>query len=282
MTPGLGFAFAAMLCFGLSDLLYKRGAATGMEPGRFLMAQAWVFCPTITLFAWLTGTLDPQPSSLWAGAAARCSLIAFYNFARSLGDGDISTVAPIFRLNFTITAALAIILLGETATLTKTAALLCALLAVWLLLAEPRAGERAIKWGPMVRVLIAALAMGVANLFYKIGLMQGASPETMVAIQAWVFCSTVTVWIVLRDRGVKLDGNSWRYAIPTGLALVTGFLLLMHGLSAGFASVLVPVAQMGFVFTALAGFFLFGEAFNGRKIAGLAAAVIALGLFAAS
>lgn len=282
MTPGLGFALAAMLCFGLSDLLYKRGAVSGMESGRFLMGQAWVFCPSITVFAWLTGTLDPQPSSLWAGAAALCSLVAFYNFARSLSDGDISTVAPIFRLNFTITAALAIILLGESATVIKSVALLCALLAAWLLLAEPGPGPGAIKWRPVVRVLIAALAMGIANFFYKIGLMQGASPETMVAVQAWVFCSTVTLWIVMRDRGVRLEAGSWRYSMPAGLVLVTAFVLLMHGLSTGFASVLVPVAQMGFVLTALVGFFLFREPFGARKIAGLVAAVIALGLFAAS
>jgi uncharacterized membrane protein len=282
MTPGLGFAFAAMLCFGLSDLLYKRGAASGIEPGRFLMGQAWVFCPSITLFAWLTGTLHLQASSLWAGAAALCSLVAFYNFARSLADGHISTIAPIFRLNFTITAALAIILLGESATLIKSIALLSALIAVWLLLSEPRGGQRAIKWGPIVRVLIAALAMGMANFFHKIGLIQGASPETMVAVQGWVFCSTVTLWVVVRDRGVKLGANSWRYAMPAGLTLVTGFVLLLHGLSAGFASVLVPVAQMGFVFTALVGFLLFGEPFGRRKIAGLLVAVIALGLFAAS
>jgi drug/metabolite transporter (DMT)-like permease len=48
MTPGLGFALAAMLCFGVGDLLYKRAAAAGVDARQFIMLQAWVFCPGIT------------------------------------------------------------------------------------------------------------------------------------------------------------------------------------------------------------------------------------------
>jgi hypothetical protein len=42
MTTGLGFAFGAMVCFGASDLIYKRAAAAGIEAGEFLMQQAWI------------------------------------------------------------------------------------------------------------------------------------------------------------------------------------------------------------------------------------------------
>ena len=139
MTPGLGFALGAMLCFGAGDLIYKRAATAGIEASQFVMLQAWVFCPGITLYAWLTGTLDPHLSALWGSLAGLFALIAFTNFARSLQEGAVSTNAPIFRLNFTITAALAIVLLGETLTMTKLAALVGALGAVWLLLAEPGA-----------------------------------------------------------------------------------------------------------------------------------------------
>ena len=82
MTPGLGFALGAMLCFGAGDLIYKRAAAAGIEASQFVMLQAWVFCPGITLYAWLTGTLDPQPSALWGGLAGLCALVALYQFRR--------------------------------------------------------------------------------------------------------------------------------------------------------------------------------------------------------
>jgi uncharacterized membrane protein len=282
MTPGLSCALGAMVCFGLSDLIYKRAAATGAEARQFIMLQAWVFCPAVTLYAWATGTLDPQPAALWGSLAGLFSFVAFTNFARSLQDGAISTNAPIFRLNFTLTAALAILLLGETLTLAKLTALVCALVAVWLLLAEPGASRAPAQRGALIRVLIATAAMGLANLFYKIGLQQGVLPETMVACQAWAFCPTATLLVYARDRRLRLTPSAWRYSTPAALALVVASVLLMHGLAVGPASALVPVAQMGFVFTALVGALMFHEALNARKRVGLLVALAALALFAVS
>ncbi len=125
-----------MLCFGASDLVYKRGAAAGIKTGEFLMLQAWIYCPGITLYSWLIGALDLHASALWGALAGSFLFVALYNFTQSLHGGAVSTNAPIFRLNFTLTAVMAIVLLGETLTVTKAVALVCALAAVWLLLGE--------------------------------------------------------------------------------------------------------------------------------------------------
>ncbi len=114
MTPGIGFALVAMICFGIGDLIYKRGAAAGFKAGELLMAQAWIFCPGATLHAWLSGTLRVHGSALWGALAGFFLFVALFNFTRSLKSGAVSTNAPIFRLNFTLTAALAIAFLGET------------------------------------------------------------------------------------------------------------------------------------------------------------------------
>jgi drug/metabolite transporter (DMT)-like permease len=280
MTPGLSLALGALFCFGVGDLIYKRAAAAGIEAGQFVMLQAWVFCPGMTLYAWLTGTLDPHLSALWGSLAGLFSLVAFTNFARSLQDGAVSTNAPIFRLNFTVTAALAILLLGETLTMTKFAALVCALCAVWLLLAEPNGPRGRSNLRSLTRVLIATLAMAFANLFYKVGLQQGALPETMVAAQAWAFCSTATLLGWLRERRFHLTSGAWRYSTPAAVVLAFAFMLMLHGLARGPASVLVPVAQMSFVFTALLGAVMFRETLDLRKRAGLLVAAAALALFA--
>jgi len=282
MTPGIGFALGAMLCFGASDLIYKRGAAAGFTASEFLMSQAWIFCPGVTLYAWLTGTLHPHVSALWGGLAGFFLFIALFNFTRSLQSGAVSTNAPIFRLNFTITAALAILVLGETLNAAKAIALLCALLAVWLLLAEADEQGGKSTLPSLVRVLIATTAMALTNFFYKVGLQQGAIPETMVAAQAWVFCSLATVFGLLRDGSFRIPRGVWGYAALAALALFGAFVALMHGLALGPASVLVPVAQMSFVFTALFGAAIFHERLEAKKYAGLAIAVVALVLFAVS
>jgi uncharacterized membrane protein len=251
-----------------------------VRPHHFIMMQAWLFCPGITLYAWATGTLDVHAAALWGTLAGLASYIALYNFARSLQSGAVSTNAPIFRMNFTVTVALAVLLLGETLNAVKIAALVCALAAVWLLLAEPGGARGRQDWRSLARVLLATLAMGLVNLFYKVGLQHGVSPETMMAAQAWLFCPLAMLMSWLQERRLHAPAIAWRYAAPTALVLMIGFIVLLHGLSLGPASVLVPVAQMGFVFTALLGATLFKETLTLRKRAGLAVAVVALGLFA--
>lgn len=280
MTPGLGFALGSMFCFGLSDLIYKRGAAAGIKAGEFLLLQAWIFCPGITVYAWLTGSLDPHLSALWGSLAGLFLFVALYNFAQSLHGGAVSTNAPIFRLNFTITAALAIVLLGETLTAAKALALGCALVAVWLLLAEAGAVRGKSSLPSLARVLFATVAMAFTNFFYKVGLQHGALPETMVAAQAWVFCSLATLFGLLRGERFPPAAGALPYSALAALALFGAFVLLMHGLALGQASVLVPVAQMSFVITALFGVTLFRERLDMRKSAGLAIATVALALFA--
>jgi uncharacterized membrane protein len=282
MTPGLGLALGAMLCFGASDLIYKRAAAAGIASGDFLMLQAWIFCPGMTLYAWLSGTLDPHLPALWGALAGMFLFVALYNFTQSLHGGAVSTNAPIFRLNFTVTAALAILILHETLTLAKAVALACALVAVWLLLAEAGAERGKFSFASLSRVLLATVMMGLTNLFYKIGLQYGAVPETMVAAQAWTFCSLATLFGLLDERRFRVPPGAWRYSALAALALFGAFVLLMHALALGPASVLVPVAQMSFVLTALFGIGMFGERLDFRKITGLVVAAIALVLFAVS
>jgi uncharacterized membrane protein len=281
MTSGLGFALGAMACFGVSDLIYKRGAAAGIPSGDFLMAQAWMFCPGVTLYAWLSGNLDVHLPALWGALAGLFLFVALYNFTQSLHGGAVSTNAPIFRLNFTLTAALAILLLGEPLTVAKTIALGCALVAVWLLLAEAGAERGKVNAGSLAQVLLATVAMALTNLFYKIGLQHGTLPETMVAAQAWTFCSLATIAGFLRD-GIRVPRRGWSYAAFAAVGLFGAFVLLLHGLALGPASVLVPVAQMSFVITALAGIAIFHERLDLRKTFGLAVAVVALVLFAVS
>jgi drug/metabolite transporter (DMT)-like permease len=282
MTPGLGFALGAMVCFGVGDLIYKRGAAAAIKPGEFLLAQATFFCPGVTLYGLATGHLVLQRSALWGALAGACLFVALYNFTKSLQSGAVSTNAPIFRLNFTITAALAIVFLGETFTLAKAVALAAALIAVWLLLAEAGAERGRSNLASFARVIVATVAMAGTNFFYKVGLVAGATPETVVAAQAWTFTALALTSALLRDGGLRVPARAFRYGSLAALALFGAFLLLLYGLQRGPASVLVPVAQMSFVITALAGVGLFHERLDARKALGLAVAAAALVLFAVS
>jgi transporter family protein len=283
MSSDIAYAAAALICYGLGDAIYKRAASAGLAPQHFLMGQAWIFCPATIVYAALTGTLQFSPAALWGGIAGLFLVVGFYNYVRSLHAGSVSIIAPVFRLNFIVTAVLAIGWLHERLTAQKIGGFLLAVGAGWLLLSgSPRrdgvdadATRRSLR-----QVLVATLATGVANFCYKLGLIGGATPETLLAAQAVVFSGLLTAMTYWMTGAIRLPRGVVRHSGPAAIILIAAFLFLLHGLKHGDASVVVPITQMGFVVAAVLGVVFFGESWTARKVAGLCTATAALLLLA--
>lgn len=267
-----------MLFFGLGDLVYKRAAAAGVQAHHFLMVQSWGFTAAVALYAALTGTLRFIPGSLWGAAAGFFMYTGFYNFARSLHGGSISINAPVFRLSFVLTAALAIALLGEPLTAYKAAGIGLALAAAWLLLGgQPETKEKHREnLSSLVRVLVATVAVGIGNFIYTLGLRAGATPASIILAQAAVVVSLSTIFVRLVDGRIRLSRPVLRHAPRASVVLALAFAFMVEAMARGQASVAVPIAQMGFVVTALLGFVFLREGFTARKGAGILAALAAL------
>ena len=285
MAAGVGLALGAMILLGLTDLVYKRGAAAGVRAHHFLMLQGWCFLPAVVVYGLVTGTLELAAYMLWGMGAGLFVFVALYNFARALGSGSVSVVAPIFRLSFTVTTALAVLLLGEPLNAWKLGGLAAALGALWLLMggeagaAQAHAG--ATRYA-LARALVAMAAMGVANFLYKVGAATGGTPATFIAGQAVMFMPLATAFAWKMEGGVHPPRSGWRYAATAAMLFLVALVMLFESLARGQASVLVPITQMGFVVTAAVGVIFLGEPLTLRKGAGLACAVAALGLLAKS
>jgi drug/metabolite transporter (DMT)-like permease len=283
VSESVAYALGALLLYGVADFVYKRAAAAGALPHQFLMVQTWFFTSLALLYGFATRSLAFGAGTLWGALAGVLVVVGYYNFAWSLRHGSVSTHATIFRLSFAVTAALAVLILGEPLTPAKIAGLALALVAVWLLLAAPNpAASRAEPESreSLARVLVATLAVGVASFTYKLGLRAGAAPVSLVAAQGLVAVTLATAFAARLDRGVRPSRAALVHAPVAAVLLVTAFILLAKGLQGGQASVIVPIAQMGFVVTALLGFLLLREPFTARKGAGLVAALGALAALA--
>jgi drug/metabolite transporter (DMT)-like permease len=279
LSDSIAYALGALLLYGLADFVYKRAATAGAQPHQFLMVQTWFFTSLALLYGLASGTLSFGAGALWGAAAGVLVVVGYYNFAWSLRHGSVSTNATIFRLSFAVTAALAVLILREPVTAAKIAGLALALLAVWLLLASPTAGNRRAdpeSRASLLRVLIATAAVGVASFTYKLGLLAGAAPIALVVTQGTVAVALATAFAARRDGGIRPSRAALRHAPVAAVLLVAAFIFLAKGLQGGEASVIVPIAQMGFVVTAVLGFFLLREPFTPRKGAGLVAALAAL------
>ena len=285
MNQSIVYAVVAMVCYGFSDFIYKQAAAAGIRADHFLMAQAWFFCPLVILYALATRTLVIDPAALWGSLAGVFVFIGFYYFIRSLAAGSVSTNASIFRLNFIVTAVLAIALLGEPLTFTKIAGLALALLATWLLVGAGRAADPApndARRIALMQVAVATLAFGTSNFFHTVGLRYGAGPETLAVAQAALFMPLATAVVYFADRKLSPPAVTFKYGAAAAIVLLAATIFLLHGIARGQASVLVPIAQMGFIVAALLGIFVLRERVTIRKAIGLASALAALTILAAS
>jgi|SRR5215475_1839231 len=295
ISQSLAYALAAMAAYGVSDFIYKQAAAAGIRADHFLMGQAWFFAPLVTLYALATGTLVLDPAALWGSFAGLFVFAGLYYFVRSLAAGAVSTNASIFRLNFIVTAILAIAFLGEPLNAAKVAGLALALTATWLLLgaAAPKAARGAapvpdttevadpVRRRSLVDVTVATLAFGASNFFHTVGLRHGAVPETLAVAQATAFVPLATSVVFWRDRK-RPPPVTFRYGAVAAIALLAATILLLRSVVQGQASVLVPIAQMGFIVAALLGIFVLREPVTLRKAGGLATALAALAMLAAS
>jgi drug/metabolite transporter (DMT)-like permease len=285
MNQPVVYAFAAMVCYGLSDFIYKQAAAAGIRADHFLMAQAWCFCPLVILYAFATHTLVPDPAALWGSLAGAFIFIGFYYFIRSLAAGSVSTNASIFRLNFIVSAFLVIALLGEPLTPSKIAGLALALLATWLLVGAGATADRApndARRRSFAEVAVATLAFGASNFFHTVGLRHGAVPETLAVAQAALFMPLATIVVYFADRKLLPLPVTFKYPAAAAIVLLGATIFLLRSVAGGQASVLVPIAQMGFIVAALLGVFVLRERITVRKAIGLASALAALGVLAAS
>ena len=69
MDQPLVFALSALLCYGLSDFVYKRSAVAGIRADHFLMVQGWFFCPLVIVYALASGRLHLVPPAAWPPGA---------------------------------------------------------------------------------------------------------------------------------------------------------------------------------------------------------------------
>jgi len=279
------YAVIAMVCYGLSDFIYKQAASAGIRADHFLMAQGWFFCPLVILYALATHTLVLDPVALWGSLAGVFIFIGFHYFIRSLITGSVSTNASIFRMNFIVTVILVVILLGEPLTASKIVGLALSLLAAWLLLGAGDNAERTPNEAgrrSLVQVVIATLAFGTSNFFHTVGLRHGAVPETLAVAQAAVFMPIATVVVYFTDRTLRAPPVTFGYGAAAAIILLGATIFLLRGVADGQASVLVPIAQMGFIIAALLGIFILCERVTIRKAVGLVSALAALAVLAKS
>jgi uncharacterized membrane protein len=280
MSSGVAYALLTLVCFALNDLLFKQAAREGAASHQVMMVLTLTMLPFFVAYALITRAVEPAPAALWGSLGGLFAFFGFYNFSRSLRSGAVSILSPIFRLQFVVTAVLALAFLDEHLSAAKVSGLALAIASVWLLLGSAAGAKLEVPRDAVGRALLATVAVGIAFFLFKLALRQGATPASVLLCQVTALASAATALSVYLDRGFRAAPAALRYGIPFGISQAIGFGALIEGLALGEASILVPIAQLSFVLTAIVGLAFLKEAVTARKVTGLAAAVSAVALLA--
>jgi drug/metabolite transporter (DMT)-like permease len=269
-------ALISMVCAAANDFVFKLSARRQGSIGAYLaiIGLVWtvVFMACLPSFACLL----EQETMKWGLAAGIFSICSNILFVKALAKEDVGICATIYRLNLVPAALLAFILFKEPPTAGRLTAIAAGVAAILFFSLPPQKTASTFWCSPMILlVVLASILRAGMGLSYKAGLLNGANEFGLLTLNGFI-------WII---GGVichfAVDREFWR--IPAGTLVFGGFsgilvcgivLFLILALKYGDASLVLPVTQMSFVLTALAGITLMKEPLTIRKFAG-----VTLGIF---
>jgi transporter family protein len=272
-------ALISLCCATANDLVYRRRArdADG-EAGRHLLLVAMVWTMVFLAPAMLAGPVGAA-ALLWGAVSGAAGVGAHLLLLAALRTGDLGTCSTIYRLNLIPAALVAVLLLGEQLTPLKAVAIAVAAGAVGLLAGGGQASSpRAIRLALGACLLRAAMALG-----YKQGLLAGAEPMHLLAINGVAWSLGALLWLGLarpRAAAAPWSRPALGWGLASGLLVSGNVLFLTLALARAPLTTVLPITQLSFVATAALACLVGGEPVLARRVAGIGMAAAAVVLMA--
>ncbi|MBO5763263.1 MAG: EamA family transporter [Lentisphaeria bacterium] len=278
------WAIACMVFSAANDLLFKFYARIPRSNGRFvaMIGVIWFF------FA--LSCVREMPAQwgatiFWGVISGFCSAGGNLLMLRAMRVLDAGVCSTIYRLNLVPVVIGAALLLEEEISLTGWIGILCALAAVIGFLPR-KSGEKNVRDIALISfgiIITASLMRAAMGLSYSYGFAHGAERSWVVVINSlfWVIGGILCALSEPAPANKTESRKLWAYGIGSGILVTVIVLTMAAGLAAGKASIVLPIAQMSFLLTGLAGAIFLKEPMTLRKIAAMlsgAAAVVLLSL----
>lgn len=272
-SQAIGYALLSLLFAGCLDVVYRRYALKQRSRGMFLAGTGavWGLLQLITLN--LSGqsiSLDPQTVKfgLTAGILATLSNLLFIE---SLTHLQVSLGSTIYRLNTIGVVILSFLFLGESLETFQFLGITCGIVATSFLY-QRNSDELAPQMLNLFfwMIILASMLRAGFSVVTKAGLSLDASGPTMLVIASTCWMVGGFSYAVLRERRVKITGGKVRYSLISGVLVYLIVSTLFAALERGDASVVVPIANLGFVIALGISLVLGMERLNIRKCIALA------------
>ena len=279
-------ALMCLLASGLNDLVFKFYATKQRSRGMFVcgIGLVWLLLQLVYIYS-NQYVLDFNQSTLiYGGAAAIAVTVSNILLLECLGHLPISMASTIYRLNTIPLVVLAFVFLGEDLGILKSAGIGVGLCAV--LLFHQRSGATDSAQSHFARfvvlIIVASCVRALYGLLTKAGINNNADADAMILLAAIGWCVGGLLYAGLREKRITITKDKLKYIPISGVLVFSIVWLLTKALTLGDASVVVPLANMGFIAAFIFSVGLGLEALDRKKTTAIVCAVISIALLTGS
>lgn len=283
MSTAIGFALLSLLFAGVNDFVFKRYSRKERSRGMFVLGIGVVWGLLQLLVLEMRGEQFALDSSSLGFGVAAGVMVTLSNLLllECLTHLNVSLGSTIYRLNTVGVVILSYLFLGESMSVVKLIGIGFGVVAVLYLYRDhpARAGLHALGLFFWVAVCAALLRAGFGVTF-KAGLSEGAHAPTMMLIAALSWIVGGLCYALVRERRVRITRKKLGYSVLSGLLVFAIVNSLILALERGQASVVVPIANLGFVVALAMSVAVGMEQFTMRKIVATICAAVSIFLLA--
>ena len=276
-------AVLALLCLlasGLLDLVFKLYASRPRSRGMlvFGIGCVWIVLQLISISI-SGGRIVLDTVTIQYGFIAAIFVTASnILLIECLGHLPLSMASTIYRLNTIPLVILAFLFLGEEMGPVKLAGIAAGIITIVLLYQPNRNGVQLSESYLLFIFLIifASCLRALYGVFTKAGVNQGSDANTMMLFAAVGWCVGGLAYAAFREKRVVINKAKLRFIPVAGFLVFAIVWLLTTALTLGEASVVMPLANMGFVAAFALSLILRFESFSARRLLAISSAVLSI------
>lgn len=211
---------------------------------------------------------------LWGGISGLFGVAANLLLVQTMKQMEMGICATVYRMNLIPAAILAILFFNEELSLSKLTGLIAAVLAVLLFFGRTDKAGTSAGIFPWCMLILACMFRAGMGLTYKWGMVEGASLYGLLCINGLVWIvGGLIYWLSLELRLETRGHGIGSHGVLSGILTAGIVLFLGMALRYGDASLVLPLAQLSFLPTCIAGIIILREGSSPRKLAGMFMAV---------
>ncbi len=283
MKSGIIFALLSLIFAGVNDVVFKKYSRKERSRGMYVFGIGiiWTVLQIVSLNIQNISFSYDFISISYGLVAGLLLTVSNILLLESLTHIDVSLGSTIYRLNTVGVVILSFFVLHEPLGVFKIIGIICGLIAVLILFNKEKNTFQNINFTSFFLIAVAAsLIRATYGIVAKMGISSNAEPNIMLLLISLSWIIGGAFYAKLRENRFKITRKKIIYSIVSGILVFLIVNFLMLALEHGQASIVIPIANMSFVFALLISITLKMELLTLRKCCAVGFAVTSVILLA--